>query len=133
MQGFTITGFLFLLLVTQFKEELKQLWKDWVIYSNRKLDTDDDPNTKELGNLLNDAKGEFGDIIVNRYIFWSFTGRGVNFSHIVKRGDKYYKAVRTVSFEKWESMGVAKPYAPLSIEELDLLGLSSFITHTTDS
>lgn len=56
-------------LLVAFKAQVMNIIIGFVCYFTRSFDKDGDPCTPEKGQLLNDAKGEFGDIIVLKYDF----------------------------------------------------------------
>lgn len=57
-------------LATIFKANIGRTWHAYSTYKNRQFDMDGDPNTPNPCQMLNGAKGEWGDAIVERYLFW---------------------------------------------------------------
>ena len=57
-----------------FKNEIGNLLKAWKVYSLRSFDQDGNPLTSDKAQLLNNATGQWGDIIIEKYVF-SFNAR----------------------------------------------------------
>lgn len=65
-------------LLLAFKTQVLNVITGFVCYFTRSFDKDGDPNTPEHGQLLNEATGVFGDIIVLKYDFPLKFGSGVD-------------------------------------------------------
>ena len=71
-----------------FKSEIANTWAAWCVYKDRPFDLDRDPNTPEICMMCNGATGEWGLVIIHRYVFWRLQSarRGVWFSHVTRDG-----------------------------------------------
>lgn len=64
--------------LTFFKNEIGNLLKAWNVYKLRAFDLDGNPGTPDKAQLLNGATGQWGDIMIEKYVFsFSAKTRGV--------------------------------------------------------
>lgn len=52
-----------------FKNEIGNLFKAWGVYRLRAFDQDGNPATSDKAQLLNGATGQWGDIVIEKYVF----------------------------------------------------------------
>lgn len=63
--------------IVAFKAQVMNTIIGFICYFTRTFDKDGDPDTPEKGQLLNGAKGDFGDVTVLKYDFPLKFGAGV--------------------------------------------------------
>lgn len=86
-----------------FKTEISNLLTAWNVYRLRAFDMDGNPETSDVVEMLNGAKGEWEPAIIKKYKFWAGSKkRGVYIEYPDGGEEK-------ISFLTWASIRKRKP------------------------
>jgi hypothetical protein len=60
---------IFPIIIAFFKNEIGNVLTAWKVYRLRSFDVDGNPTTEDRVQLLNGATGEWGDAVIEKYVF----------------------------------------------------------------